>query len=76
MGLLNWPVRPARIRWNGAPSAEVHSRPAVPPPYRFQNAGSRPQLPFSSARAVSSRATSATGPNGSRCGAPPSTGIT
>ena len=62
------------MRSNGAPPAEVHSRPAVPPRYRFQNAGSRPQLPLSSARAVSSRVTSATGPNGSRCGGPPSTG--
>jgi hypothetical protein len=62
------------MRWNGPPAAAVHSRPAVPPRYRFQYAGSRPQQPFSSVWAVSSMATPATGPNGSRRDGPPSGG--
>ena len=52
----------------------VQSRPAVPPRYRFQYAGSRPQQPFSSACAPGSMATPATGPYGSTRDGPPSGG--
>ena len=48
---------------DGGPSpVAVQSRPAVPPRYRFQYAGSRPHDPLSSACAPSSTATPATGP--------------
>ena len=53
----------------------VHSLPARPPRYRFQNAGSWATLPVSRAVPASSMATSLTGPNGSsRGGVAPSPG--
>ena len=52
----------------------VHSLPARPPRYRFQNAGSPATLPVSRAVPASSMATSLTVPNGSRRGGVPSPG--
>ena len=52
----------------------VHSWPARPPRYRFQNAGSPATLPVSSAVPASSMATSLTAPNGSSRGGVPSPG--
>ena len=58
----------------GGPVA-VHSLPARPPRYRFQNAGSPATLPVSRAVPASSMATSLTAPNGSsRGGVAPSPG--
>ena len=52
----------------------VHSLPRVPPRYRFQYAISLFIRPVSRAVPASSRARSATGPNGSRRGGEPSSG--
>src|SRR5450432_1941683 len=67
MGLANWPGTPPSSRVNpsaGVPAGRVHSRPEVPPRYRFQYAGSR-EVPLSSATPAVSTATSVIGPNGS-----------
>jgi hypothetical protein len=59
----------------GSARLAVHSRPRVPPRYRFQNAGSVFVRPVSRAVPVSSRARSVTWPNGSLRGGAPSSGI-
>ena len=75
IGLASWPSRPASTRVNsGSAAVAVHSLPRVPPRYRFQNAGSLFSRPVSRAVPVSSRARSATGPNGSLRGGSPSSG--